>query len=455
MTEKETQIRDYLLSRVKGTMKEPHGKLRHPYLVPGDAYGKEQWDWDSCFEAQALFTAFELFGEEQMEAFGLTREAVAAHAKGCILNFLEDQEEDGYLPILVEDGGLFEGYFKAEHEKGQPMNPAKLFCTFLCGTCRFTGDYDWFPAEQVIAYLRYFEENLYDEATGLFFFQDDIMVGIDNNPTVFFRNPRSAADIFLNCVMYREYLAAAEILGELGRRKGEESAVRAEQKKGTEGGCCQARQEAEEVSGQEKWRHAAEEYARWAERLKEAVNREMWDEHDGLYYSQDLTRYRTPKRVKDVAFHSGLTPSWNCTPLKIRFWGCFLPMWAGICSAEQAERMCRHLRENEDILAAYGIRTCARTEKMYSLEKSSNPSNWLGAVWVLANVLVWKGLKDYGQVELAERVRQATIELLAKNLREHGELFESYHPDTGEPMLHPGFLSHNMPVMEMLRDGKL
>ena len=416
MTEKETQIRDYLLSRVKGTMKEPYGKLRHPYLVPGDAYGKEQWDWDSCFEAQALFTAFELFGEEQMEAFGLTREAVAAHAKGCILNFLEAQEEDGYLPILVEDGGLFEGYFKAEHEKGQPMNPAKLFCTFLCGACRFTGDYDWFPAKQVMAYLQYYEENLYDGATGLFFFQDDIMVGIDNNPTVIYRNPRSAADIFLNCVMYREYLAAAEVLGKLGRGK-------------------------------------AEEYACRAQRLKEAVNREMWDEHDGLYYSQDLTRYRTPKRVKDVAFHSGLTPSWNCTPLKIRFWGCFLPMWAGICSAEQAERMCRHLRENEDILAAYGIRTCARTEKMYSLEKSSNPSNWLGAVWVLANVLVWQGLKDYGQGELAERVRQATIELLAQNLREHGELFESYHPDTGEPMLHPGFLSHNMPVMEMLREG--
>ena len=415
MTEKETQIRDYLLSRVKGTMKEPHGKLRHPYLVPGDAYGKEQWDWDSCFEAQALFTAFELFGEEQMEAFGLTREAVAAHAKGCILNFLEAQE-DGYLPILVEDGGLFEGYFKAEHEKGQPMNPAKLFCTFLCGVCRFTGDYDWFPAKQVMAYLQYYEENLYDGATGLFFFQDDIMVGIDNNPTVIYRNPRSAADIFLNCVMYREYLAAAEVLGKLDR-------------------------------GQ------AEEYACRAQRLKEAVNREMWDEHDGLYYSQDLTRYRTPKRVKDVAFHSGLTPSWNCTPLKLRFWGCFLPMWAGICSAEQAERMCHHLRENEDILAAYGIRTCARTEKMYSLEKSSNPSNWLGAVWVLANVLVWQGLKDYGQVELAERVRQATIELLAQNLREHGELFESYHPDTGEPMLHPGFLSHNMPVMEMLREG--
>lgn len=428
MTDTEIQIRDYLLSRAGRTMKPPGGELRHPYLVPGDAYGREQWDWDSCFEALSLFTAFERFGEEKLASFGLTRKTVAAHAKGCILNFLEVQEEDGYLPILVAEGGLFEGYFKAEHEKGEPMNPAKLFCFFLENVCRFTGDYGWFPAEGVISYLRYFEQNLYDEETGLFFFQDDIMVGIDNNPTVFFRNPRSSADIFLNCVMYREYVSAAALLREPGQREGEDS-------------------------GGSKRRKAAADFAARAEKLKEAVNREMWDEHDGLYYSQDLTRFQTAKRVKDVTFHSGLYPSWHSTPLKIRFWGCFLPMWVGICSAAQAERMCGHLRADDDLLTPFGIRTCARTEKMYNLEKSSNPSNWLGAVWVLANVLIWQGLKRYGQTDLADRLRLATIRLLGKNLQEHGEMFESYHPDTGEPMLHPGFLSHNMPVLEMLGDG--
>lgn len=415
MTENEALIKRYLLGRAKEIMKAPRGKLKHPFFDPGSGYAGEQWDWDSCFEGQSFFTAFDIFPKIELTACGISREQVEQHAKGCILNFLDAQEDDGYIPILVCDGGLFEGYFASEHKKGEPMNPAKLVCFAACNTCRFLEDFSWLDGEKLIAYLDYFEKNLYDEATGLFFFQDDIMVGIDNNPTVFFRNPRSCADIFLNCVMYEEYCSAATILAAQGNRRGEELLCR-------------------------------------AEKLKAAVNREMWDEHDGLYYSQDLTRYQTEKKVKELKFHSGLYPSWHATPLKIRFWGCFLPMWAGICTREQAQRMCRHLQDGDDIFAAYGIRTCAKTEKMYSLKKSSNPSNWLGPVWVLANVLVWQGLQRYEQRELAAQLREATLELLGKNLREHGEMYESYNPDTGEPMLHPGFLSHNMPVLEMLRE---
>ncbi len=415
MTTNEELIKNYLLERAKGIMKAPRGKLRHPFFDPGTDYVGEQWDWDSCFEGQALFAAFDIFTEEELAEHGITRENVTEHARGCILNFLEAQEEDGYIPILVCAGGLFEGYFEAEHKRGEPMNPAKLFCLAAYNTCRFMGDYAWLDAGRLISYLDYFERNLYDAATELFFFQDDIMVGIDNNPTVFFRNPRSCADIFLNSIMYEEYCSTAAILKEQGDER-------------------------------------APEILRRAERLKAAVNREMWDEHDGLFYSQDLTRYQTQKKVKDLQFHSGLYPSWHSTPLKIRFWGCFMPMWAGLCSDEQAERMSKHLTANDDILTSYGIRTCAKTEKMYNLEKSSNPSNWLGAVWILANVLIWQGLVRCHQTTAAGRLMTATLELLGQNLREHGEMYESYHPDTGEPMLHPGFLSHNMPVLEMLRE---
>jgi len=33
---------------------------------------------------------------------------------------------------------------------------------------------------------------------------------------------------------------------------------------------------------------------------------------------------------------------------------------------------------------------------MYTLNFSSNPSNWLGPVWILVNYLVWKSLMRYG-----------------------------------------------------------
>ena len=187
------------------------------------------------------------------------------------------------------------------------------------------------------------------------------------------------------------------------------------------------------------------------EKLKAAVNIEMWDAHDGIYYSQDISMFKTDCSVKGVVLHSGMATHWHTVPLKIRFWGCFLPMYAGICTENQAERICNHLTENDDIFATYGIRTLARNEKMYSLEKSAgNPSNWLGAIWVIANYCVYKGLVRYNKIELANKLRSATLDLLSRSLTEYGDFFESYHPDTGAPFMHAGFLSHNLPIVDML-----
>ena len=86
---------------------------------------------------------------------------------------------------------------------------------------------------------------------------------------------------------------------------------------------------------------------------------------------------------------------------------------------------------------------------MYNLEKSNNPSNWLGAIWIIANYLVYKGLLKYGKTERAEELRQKTIRLLEKNLKESGEMFESYNPDTGEPNLFPGFLSWDLLAIKL------
>jgi len=59
-------------------------------------------------------------------------------------------------------------------------------------------------------------------------------------------------------------------------------------------------------------------------------------------------------------------------------------------------------------------------------------------------------LVRYGKTELAERLKTAALALFEKSLNEHGDLFESYHPDTGEPFLNRGFLSFNLLILEML-----
>lgn len=411
-----TGIEKYVLSHFKDILKPPVNNLKYPFIVPGTGYMTELWGWDAYWEALSLERAFGLFGEEEMERAGVSRKTAGEHIRGSVLDFLDAQEDDGFIPIMASAGGLFEGFFQAEHAKGTPLNQHLPFlCQFALLAGGFVGEYGWFDVEKLVKYMRYYEEKQYDGKSGLFFWQDDIMIGIDNNPTVFYRPQRSGADIFLNCFVYLEYVALAEILKKAGDKRAAEAAEK-------------------------------------AEKLKTAINAEAWDERDGIYYSQDINFCKTERVVKGVALHSGLAPHWKTMPLKIRFWGCFLPMYAGICSDERAERMCAHLTENDDFLTEYGVRTLAKNEKMYSLVKSAgNPSNWLGAIWVIANYCVYKGLSRYGKTELAEKLKGATLKLLDKNLKERGDFFESYDPDTGEPFMHPGFLSHNLPVVDMLK----
>lgn len=412
-TENMNAIEKYMCSHMSGIFKEPVGELSHPFIAPGAVYSSELWCWDAYWSSHAIFSVFSRHTKSELKEFSLTRERVERHIKGSIENFLDAQKSDGYIPTMISGGGLFEGYFDGEHERNVPLNQHMPFlCQWVEETCEFFGDHDVFDAEKLEAYLEYFEKNQFDKNSGLFFWQNDIMVGIDNNPTVYLRPKRSGADIFLNCFMYSEYRAFEKLL----KKRGDGRADIIEKK---------------------------------VEELKTAINREMWDGRDGIYYSQDVGFDREKKYVKGVAFHSGLEPNYNSLPLKIRFWACFLPMYVGICDESQAEKMCSHLIDNDDILAEYGIRTLAKNEKMYSLDQSGNPSNWLGAVWTVANYCVYKGLIRYGKSELAEKIETRTEKLIGGCIQNHGDTFESYHPDTGEPFLNRGFLSFNLLALDM------
>ena len=407
-------ILQYILNRAGGVLKPPTGDLKYPYIDPGAGYGGELWDWDSYFTARALCRACNVLPAERVDKAGLSRERIVEHIKGCVLNFLAAQERDGYVPIMVAAGGLFEGYFHAEHQKGVPLNQHKPFlCQAALQACKFTDDFDWLDENRLIAYMRYYEQNQYDKNSGLFVWLDDVMIGIDNNPTVFFRPLRSCADVYLNSFMCVEYIALSEIL--------------------------RAKNKIAEAELAEKS----------AARLKDAINAEMWDERDGLYYSQDVGFYAAKRKIGDFEFHAGLAPSWRALPLKIRFWGCFLPLYAGICPPDRAQRVCKHL-DDRNVMSDFGLRTLAADEKMYNLEKSSNPSKWLGAIWTVPNYLIYTGLLRYGFADRAENLRRAALRVIGENIEKSGDMYESYNPENGEPNLHPGFLSWNLLAIEML-----
>lgn len=131
-----------------------------------------------------------------------------------------------------------------------------------------------------------------------------------------------------------------------------------------------------------------------ASNLKQSIQTWLWDEKDGFYYSADLN-------LRPVDYHEKLHGNkprhWPCLIQRIGVWSGFMAMWAGIATPEQAKRMVKdYIRNSDTFWAEYGVRTLSKMEKMYCIEKSGNPSCWLGPIWGISNYMCFRGLINYG-----------------------------------------------------------
>lgn len=125
-------------------------------------------------------------------------------------------------------------------------------------------------------------------------------------------------------------------------------------------------------------------------------------------------------------------------------------MWSGIATQEQAERMVKeNLLDEKAFWAPYGVRTLSKYEKMYVVKPSGNPSCWLGPIWGISNYMVFRGLLKYGFVDEAKELAEKTVALLEKDLNTSGELHEYYDPESGEPIINPGFQNWNLLSINM------
>jgi len=276
------------------------------------------------------------------------------------------------------------------------------------------GNAEWLRDK--FANLQYFVgayKNRYQhKATGLYFWQNDVMIGVDNDPCTFFRPDRSSASIYLNCLMYKELNAMVYL---------------AEKLKLTE------------IAGQ---------YKADAANLKDAIQKNCWDERDGFFYSVDLNLRAVNTEKWD--FHGGAPRDYDCLIQRIDVWSGFLAMWAGIATPEQAKRMVEHYNNTHTFKAPYGIRTLSKMEKMYNLKASGNPSSWLGPIWGISNYMTWRGFVKYGYKNEAKDLASKTIILFGKDFEKTGVLHEYYQPENGEPILNPGFQNWNYLVLNML-----
>ena len=399
----------YIRKHAFDMLKEGGGVFQYPFIDPGAGYAFNLWDWDSFWSAKSLLDLCEYFrGETDVEAM---RTKVIEHAKGNILNFLQLQEKDGFIAMVTTKDGLFSDYLVNEHRKGNAVNQHKPFLAQgIWNVSNAADDFGWFDTEGLLRYLDFYCRHQYDANSGLYFWRNDLMIGIDNNPTVYGRPDDCCTDIYLNAFLYMEFCAAARLLRKNGHAR-------------------------------------AAEWEKRRDSLKKAVRGQLFNKRDCFFYSADILS----KTHKSEYFNHGIGVFWKTFPLRIRFWGGFIPAMCDLVSEEEARKIFeRNL--DDDFIADYGIRTLAKSEPMYNTENSSNPSNWLGAVWIVVQYCIFKGLLHAGMRDRAEDVLARTYRVLAKDIRENGHMSESYVPETGKPMMYGGFLNWDCLPVSMQKE---
>lgn len=405
------RILTYLRTVVPLLLRPPTGILKHPSIapsLPGKQYSTDLWDWDTLWTTRGLFRFAELTQNTSLKSH------IADHARGSLLNFFDHQSPDGRLPILLSAtsadplGTVIKGN-PASRNQAKP-----IFAQLALLIAENSGDTVWL-APTFDHLLRFYESwNTNFTPIGLYVWGNDVAIGDDNDPTTFGRPPFSSANLMLNCLFYEDLRAASELAHRLNRPD-----------------------DHQRLSQQ-------------ATTLGEKIQTLCWDQRDRFFYTADVQCVdRRAELIPGIP--RGMEMSWHSIPLRIQMFTGFLPLWCGLATKSQAQQLVdTNYRADTRFRAEAGVRSLSSFESMYSLAFSSNPSNWLGPVWIVANYLVWKGFKNYGFETEAADLAARTLHTLSADLAATGTMNEYYHPDTGAPLSHKGFLDWNLLVLEMI-----
>jgi putative isomerase len=401
----------YFAANAPQLLRPSSGILKYPSIapsLPGKQYSAQLWDWDTLWTSRGLFRLAELTHDASL------KQQLFEHVSGSLLNFLDHASADGRIPILMTPTNP--DPFRVLGSNGISKNQAKpVFGQMGLLAADQHGDVAWL-IPHFDAILRFYSSwtahNM--SSIGLLVWGDDVAIGDDNDPTTFGRPFFSSANLMLNCLYYEDLRASAELANRLGRTK-----------------------DHNDLSTQ-------------ADTLAERIQQYCWDPRDSYYYSADVQCLdRRAELIPSVK--PGMDMSWKSLPMRIQMFTGFLPLWCGIASQAHAAELVKVNYAADDRLRAHcGVRSLSSRESMYTLAFSSNPSNWLGPVWIIVNYFAWKGLERYGFHQEASALADKTIALLAADLKLNGSLNEYYHPDTGAPLSHKGFMDWNLLVLEMI-----
>lgn len=352
------------------SIRPAEGFIKYDYLIPAGFY-KQMWDWDGFFIGAHLSSINN-----------------AEYLKYWVLNFAVATDEEGYVPGCITTKGprpLF-GKFA--------MKPFIAQGAFIAS--EKLNDYNWINEEvynQIKSIINYREIISLDNNYGLFFWDDAMSSGADNNVVLTNdkNQPGAMLSVDLSTFMYREYLAMKTIATKSGNQKD------------------------------------AEIFAEKAENLKQNIKKYLWDDEAKSFWNLFRSSGRQYKRIS----YSNFIPLLQTDLLSKK---------------DGKEMISRYLWNKDHLLAKYGLRTLSKQDPDYNNENIIVPySNWQGPVWPVANYIYFVTLKNYGFDEECKQLASTLGKLVLNDIANCGSMHENYHADTGAPLA---------PTAKQSKDGK-
>ena len=143
----------------------------------------------------------------------------------------------------------------------------------------------------------------------------------------------------------------------------------------------------------------AASFQKWYEAIVSDINKQLWSEEDKFYFDYN---------IKKDKFHK----VWSVAS--------FLPLFAGVCSDEQAKCLVDHLTDSESFATEFPVPSISMKDVTFGSDM------WRGPVWINYNYIIIQGLESYGYNDLASEIYDKTIYFMNHWYQRKGTIYEFY-----------------------------
>ena len=341
------------------SIRPAEGYIKYDYLIPAGFY-KQMWDWDGFFIGCYL-------ASHKLED--------TKYLKWWVLNFVNGTDEEGYVPgcITIKGPRPIFGKFAMKPFLSQ----GAYFASF------YSGDFLWIKPiyKKLQLVLSYREKTQYDPKSGLFFWDNAVQSGADNNPVLTNDSTDRSAilGVDINTFQLREYISMMLIAEKLGDNDN------------------------------------VNLYKKKAETLKAAILKYLWFPDEFSFFN---VRRDNKQAIKRISYSN------------------FVPLIQNLVSLKEGKEMIRrYLWNPQYMLSEFGLRSLSKQDKDYNNECMIIPySNWQGPLWINANFLYSIALINYGFREEARQLAGKLAPVLLNDIKACGSMHEDYDADTGAPL---------------------